>query len=66
MNGIKIEIETIERIVIDVETYEILKQLYDSLDDISCNLTGEIDSLEDLIAAIDNFLKDKKNIKIFD
>ena len=52
--------------VIDVETYEILKQLYDSLDDISCNLTGEIDSLEDLIAAIDNFLKDKKNIKIFD
>ena len=66
MNGIKIEIETIERIVIDVETYEILKQLYDSLDDISCNLTGGIDSLEDLIAAIDNFLKDKKNIKIFD
>lgn len=55
-----LEIITTEKVRVDTETANILRKLCDELHNITYNLIDEIDSVDNLIDAIDNFLNDKQ------
>lgn len=55
-----LEIITTEKVTIDAETVKTLQKLHYELQDISYNLVNEINSIEELIPAISNFLNDEQ------
>lgn len=55
-----LEIITTEKVTVDAETVKTLQKLHHELQDISYNLVNEINSIEELIPAISNFLNDEQ------
>lgn len=60
MDNAKIEFEIIEVIKINDEMETLLRQLYDKLYDVECQIGHSVNPLTQLMYAIDMFLSDEK------